>query len=50
VPRQPTTGWIAISLSCLKLYPEKYGWLEEYEPHSLVSKSIQLYYIPEESQ
>lgn len=49
-PGQPTSGWIAISLSNLKLYPGDYGWLEDHEPHSLVGKSIRLYYIPEESK
>jgi hypothetical protein len=42
------TGWVAISLTRLKLYPERYGWLESYEPYTLVGKSIRLYRIPEE--
>ena len=42
------TGWVAVSLTSLKLYPERYGWLESYEPYALVGKSIRLYRIPEE--
>ena len=42
------TGWVAISLTRLKLYPERYGWLESYESYTLVGKSIRLYHIPEE--
>jgi hypothetical protein len=41
------TGWVAISLTRLKLYPKYYGWLEEYEPYALVGKSIRLYHIAE---
>jgi hypothetical protein len=41
-------GWIAISLSHLKLHPERYSWLESHEPYALVGKSIRLYRIPEE--
>lgn len=41
------SGWLAVSLTRLKLYPERYGWLESYEPRELVGKSIRLYYIPE---
>jgi len=43
---QPS-GWVAVSLTNLKLQPERYGWLESYEPRELVGKSIRLYYIPE---
>jgi len=50
LPGQPASGWIAISLSNLKLYPGDHSWLEDHEPHSLVGKSIRLYYIPEESK
>lgn len=42
------TGWVAVSLTGLKLYPARYGWLESYEPYTLVGKSIRLYRIPEE--
>jgi hypothetical protein len=41
------SGWVAVSLSNLKLYPERYGWLESYKPYMLVGKSIRLYHIPE---
>lgn len=46
-PGVPTTGWVAVSVSYLKLHPDEYGWLESYEPHSLVGNSIRLYFIPE---
>jgi len=44
---EQTKGWAAVSLTSLKLYPERYGWLESYEPYTLVGTSIRLYYIPE---
>lgn len=40
------SGWVAVSLTNLKLYPQRYGWLENYEPYTLVGKSIRLYNIP----
>lgn len=40
------TGWVAVSLTRLKLNPEHYGWIERYEPYTLVGKSIRLYNIP----
>ncbi len=40
-------GWVAVSLTNLKLYPDRYGWLESYEPYMLVGKSIRLYHFPE---
>lgn len=43
-----TTGWVAVSMTGLKLYPQRYGWLESYEPYTLVGKSIRLYRIPGE--
>lgn len=48
VPHQCTTGWIAISISSLKLTPG-YQWLERYEPVALVGKTIRLYHIPDNS-
>jgi hypothetical protein len=42
------SGWAAVSLTSLKLYPERYGWLESYEPYTLVGKSIRLYRLPEQ--
>lgn len=50
-PGTPASGWVAISLSRLKKNdPEDYNWLEAYEPHSLVGKSIRLYYIRGDNQ
>jgi hypothetical protein len=42
---QPRSGWIAISVNCLKLLPA-YGWLERYEPVDRVGYSILIYRIP----
>jgi hypothetical protein len=51
VPEQRTSGWVAISLQCLKqgtwVPPyDQYAWLEAYEPVALVGRSIRLYDIP----
>jgi hypothetical protein len=53
-PHQPTTGWIAISLFCLKVGElgepvDSYSWLQAYQPVARVGRSIFLYYIPEQS-
>lgn len=44
------SGWLAVSLTNLKLYPERYGWLESREPYTLVGKSIRLYHFPDEQR
>jgi hypothetical protein len=50
-PREPVTGWIAISLYDLKLGPvdapthDDYAWLEACEPRATVGKSILLYFV-----
>ena len=46
-----TTGWIAISMMCLKMGTfeppyDQYSWLESHEPVQRIGKSINLYYIP----
>lgn len=53
-PRQPTTGWIAISLLRLKaggfgLPSDSYSWLEAYQPVCRVGRSILLYDLPEKT-
>jgi 4-amino-4-deoxy-L-arabinose transferase-like glycosyltransferase len=47
-PRQPMTGWIAISLSSLKTAEPAgaFAWLEAYKPMALVGRSIRLYNVP----
>jgi Dolichyl-phosphate-mannose-protein mannosyltransferase len=48
-PYQPSTGWIAISLMCLKGVPtgphDQFAWLNAYQPVAVVGRSINLYYV-----
>jgi hypothetical protein len=50
-PFQPTAGWIAISLFCLKLgkvgtpTPDEFAWLEAFTPVARVGRSILLYHL-----
>jgi hypothetical protein len=48
LPEERPAGWVAVSISYIKLQPERYGWLEDYEPYMLVGKTIRLYHFPEE--
>ena len=46
-----TTGWIAISMMCLKMgtfeWPyDQFSWLEPHKPVERIGKSIDLYFIP----
>jgi hypothetical protein len=51
VPFRPTSGWIAISLFCLKMgkigtrTPDEFAWLERFEPVARVGSSIRLYHL-----
>jgi hypothetical protein len=45
-PRQPTTGWVAISELARTRDPAGYAWLAAYRPVERIGKSIDLYYIP----
>jgi 4-amino-4-deoxy-L-arabinose transferase-like glycosyltransferase len=45
---RPRSGWIAISVNCLKLLPA-YRWLESYEPVDRAGYSILIYHIPARS-
>jgi hypothetical protein len=50
-PYREKTGWIGMSLMCLKLGTleppyDQYAWLENQEPVERVGKSINLYFIP----
>jgi hypothetical protein len=50
-PYRPTSGWIAISVFCLKLgkigtrTPDEFAWLERFEPVARVGSSIRLYHL-----
>jgi prepilin-type processing-associated H-X9-DG protein len=49
-PRDPTTGWIAISLHYLYLehaHDGSFDWLKRYTPRERIGKSIDLFYLPE---
>jgi len=45
-PRQPTTGWVAVSQLARTRNLKDYAWLDAYRPVERVGKSIDLYYIP----
>jgi hypothetical protein len=45
-PRQPTTGWVAISELARTRDPAGYAWLDVYRPVERIGTSIDLYYIP----
>lgn len=45
-PRQPVTGWVAISALARTRNPSDYAWLAGYRPLERIGKSIDLYYIP----
>jgi hypothetical protein len=57
-PYKPETGWVAVSFTPVKSYwwglaqkhnrrDSPYAWLDAYEPHMRVGRSILLYHIPE---
>jgi hypothetical protein len=45
-PRQPTTGWVAVSWLARTRNLSDYAWLNAYQPVAHIGKSIDLYYIP----
>jgi len=45
-PRQPATGWIAITALTREHEPLGYSWLDAYRPVERVGKTIDLYFIP----
>ncbi len=52
-PYKERSGWIAVSMTCLKLGTleppyDQYDWLEAHEPVERIGRSIFLYYIPPE--
>lgn len=57
-PYEPVSGWVAISLTQLKMMGLKmkhesgrsdgpYDWLERYQPVAMAGRSIRIYHIPE---
>jgi 4-amino-4-deoxy-L-arabinose transferase-like glycosyltransferase len=51
LPYQKESGWVAISISSLKMGTgqapyNQFNWLEDYQPVERIGKSILLYYIP----
>jgi len=45
-PKQPATGWIAITALSREHEPLGYAWLDAYRPVERVGKTIDLYFIP----
>ncbi|HEX4647977.1 MAG TPA: hypothetical protein VH111_04065 [Steroidobacteraceae bacterium] len=45
-PRQPQSGWVAISELARTRNPADYAWLNAYRPLERIGRSIDLYYIP----
>ncbi len=45
----PRSGWIAVSINCLKLLPH-YRWLESYRPVDRAGYSILIYHLPARPQ
>ena len=45
-PRQPATGWVAITALTREHEPLGYAWLNPYRPVERVGKTIDLYFIP----
>ncbi len=45
-PRQPVSGWVAITALARTRNRSDYAWLEGYRPLERIGKSIDLYYIP----
>jgi hypothetical protein len=41
------SGWVAVEVRRLRLYPECYGWLSQRNPITTVGKTMLIYYIPE---
>ena len=45
-PRQPASGWVAVSALARTRNAADYAWLDGYQPLERVGKTIDLYYIP----
>ncbi len=44
-PGQQVTGWVAISETLVRKYPDQYGWLAQYQPISAAGKTFRIYRI-----
>src|ERR1019366_4329748 len=38
-------GWIAVSEFLIRVFPEKYGWVDKYKPERIVGKTIRLHHF-----
>jgi hypothetical protein len=45
-PKQPATGWVAVTALSREHEPLGYTWLDAYRPVERVGKTIDLYFIP----
>ena len=45
-PKQPVSGWLAISALARTRNPADYAWLDAFTPVERVGSSIDLYYVP----
>ena len=45
-PGEVATGWIAVSETFLRKYPEQYAWLEQYQPVAEAGRTIRIYHVP----
>jgi hypothetical protein len=45
-PKQPVSGWVAVSALARTRNPADYAWLDAFQPLERVGKTIDLYYIP----
>jgi hypothetical protein len=45
-PRQPVTGWVAVSQLARTRNAEDYAWLGAWRPVERIGRTIDLYYIP----
>jgi hypothetical protein len=45
-PGQHVTGWIAVSETWARWYPEKYGWLSQQYRMGTAGRTIRIYYVP----
>jgi hypothetical protein len=45
-PRQPATGWVAITALTRAHEPAGYAWLDSYRPVERIGKTVDLYFIP----
>ncbi|MFZ0914168.1 MAG: glycosyltransferase family 39 protein [Candidatus Korobacteraceae bacterium] len=44
-PNDRPGGWMAVSEFLIRVFPEKYGWVDKYKPERIVGKTIRLYHF-----